>query len=202
MITITLMVSPADTGPERSHRSHYCQTFANLVSSTLAWGYPVYIPAYAPYMGFYPYMPMYYPVTPGCMALGVGAAGNCCQGTCGGAVAAGGCGSGGSGACAGGESPFVDLSINTEQTLITLLTGAAGGCGGGGAGGFGGGGGGCAGGGGEFLDPLVCFQAYIDYSLSRRRRLRRRRWWRLARYYGEGDQVDTQTINEHHARFT
>jgi hypothetical protein len=49
-----------------------------------AYGYPVYIPAYSPYFGFYPYMPMYYPVTPGCMALGAGAAGNCCQGTCGG----------------------------------------------------------------------------------------------------------------------
>lgn len=87
-----------------------------------AWGYPVYIPAYSPYVGFLPYAPMYYPVTPGCMAVGAGAVGNCCSGTCGGGVAAGGCG--GVGGCAGG---------------------AAGGCGGGG-GGCGGGGGGCGGG--------------------------------------------------------
>ncbi|CAK3832178.1 Hypothetical predicted protein [Lecanosticta acicola] len=94
-----------------------------------AWGYPVYIPAYSPYVGFIPYAPMYYPVTPGCMAVGAGAIGNCCAGTCGGGVAAGACGAGG---CAGG---------------------AAGGCGGGGGGGGcggggGGGGGGCGGGGG------------------------------------------------------
>ena len=68
-----------------------------------AWGYPVYIPAYSPYIGFYPmYMPMYYPVSPGCMALGAGTAGNCCQGTCGGGVAAGACGGGAGGACAAG----------------------------------------------------------------------------------------------------
>ncbi|KAK0897427.1 hypothetical protein LTR02_010709 [Friedmanniomyces endolithicus] len=38
-----------------------------------AWGYPVYIPAYSPYGGYMPYSPMYYPVTPGCMAVGAGA---------------------------------------------------------------------------------------------------------------------------------
>ncbi|KAK0336597.1 hypothetical protein LTR94_008207 [Friedmanniomyces endolithicus] len=93
-----------------------------------AWGYPVYIPAYSPYGGYMPYSPMYYPVTPGCMAVGAGAVGNCCSGTCGGGVAAGSCGGGGAGGCAGG---------------------AAGGCGGGGGGGgCGGGGGGCGGGGG------------------------------------------------------
>ena len=78
-----------------------------------AWGYPVYIPAYSPYVGYVPYAPMYYPVAPACMALAHGAHGNCCSGTCGGGVAAGGCGGGGGG-CAGG---------------------AAGGCGGGGGGG-------------------------------------------------------------------
>ena len=77
-----------------------------------AWGYPVYIPAYSPYVGYMPYCPFYYPVTPGCMALGAGTSGNCCSGTCGG-------GGGGSGGCAGG---------------------AMGGCGGSGAGGCGGGG--------------------------------------------------------------
>nr|POE65285.1 glycine-rich domain-containing protein 2 [Quercus suber] len=54
-----------------------------------AYGYPVYIPAYAPYVGFMPYSPYYYPIAPGCMALGAGMAGNCCAGTCGGGVAAG-----------------------------------------------------------------------------------------------------------------
>ncbi|KAI5365237.1 Putative Glycine-rich domain-containing protein [Septoria linicola] len=93
-----------------------------------AYGYPVYIPAYSPYVGFVPYSAGYYPVTPGCMAVGAGAAGNCCSGTCGGSVAAGGCAGAGSGGCAGGAS--------------------AGGCGGGSSGGGGGGGGGCGGGGG------------------------------------------------------
>ncbi|GIZ48037.1 hypothetical protein CKM354_001111200 [Cercospora kikuchii] len=99
-----------------------------------AYGHVVYIPAYSPYVGYMPYMPMYYPVTPGCMAVGAGAAGNCCSGTCGAGVAAGGCagagascGGGSSGGCGGGSS------------------GAGGGCGGGGGGG---GGGGCGGGGG------------------------------------------------------
>lgn len=57
-----------------------------------AWGYPVYIPAYSPYVGYVPYAPMYYGVSPGCMAVGAGMVGNCCNGTCGGGVAAGGCG--------------------------------------------------------------------------------------------------------------
>ncbi|KAH9828316.1 large-conductance mechanosensitive channel [Teratosphaeria destructans] len=87
-----------------------------------AWGHPVYIPAYSPYVGYVPYAPMYYPVTPGCMALGAGAAGDCCAGTCGGGVAAGSCG-GMTGGCGG-----------------------PGGCGGGGGGGCGGGGGGGCGG--------------------------------------------------------
>lgn len=90
-----------------------------------AYGYPVFIPAYSPYLGYVPYTAGYYPIAPGCMALGAGAAGNCCSGTCGGSVAAGGCG-GGAG-CAGG---------------------GAGGCGGGGGGGGGCGGGGGGGGGG------------------------------------------------------
>ena len=64
-------------------------------------GYPVYIPAYSPYIGYYPYAygGMYYPAMAGCMALGAGQAGNCCAGTCGGA--AGACGGAGA-ACAGG----------------------------------------------------------------------------------------------------
>ena len=65
-----------------------------------AWGYPVYMPAYSPYIGYMPYAAMYYPVTPGCAAVGAGMAGNCAAGTCGGGVAAGGCGGGGGG-CAG-----------------------------------------------------------------------------------------------------
>lgn len=93
-----------------------------------AYGYPVYIPAYSPYVGFVPYAPMYYPVTPGCMAVSEGAVGNCCSGTCGGSVAAGSCAGAGSGGCAGGSG------------------GGYSGCGGGGSGG--GGGGGCGGGGG------------------------------------------------------
>ncbi|CAD0110110.1 unnamed protein product [Aureobasidium uvarum] len=38
-----------------------------------AYGYPVYIPAYAPYYGAMPYTPVVYPINPGCMALETGA---------------------------------------------------------------------------------------------------------------------------------
>ncbi|KAK5167340.1 uncharacterized protein LTR77_007039 [Saxophila tyrrhenica] len=90
-----------------------------------AYGHAVYIPAYSPYVGGYMFMPAYYPVAPACMAMGVGAAGNCCSGTCGGGVAAGACagaggGCGGNGAAGGG------------------CAGGGGGCGGGGGGGGGG----------------------------------------------------------------
>jgi len=91
-----------------------------------AYGYPIAMPYYAPYMGD-PCTGGLYAADPGCASFKSGAVGNCCQGACGGGVAAGACGGGGSGGCAGG---------------------AAGGCGGGGGGGCGGGGGGCGGGGG------------------------------------------------------
>ena len=101
-------------------------------ASAMAYGYPIGIPYYAPYMGD-PCTGGFYAANPACANFTPGAAGNCCAGTCGGGVAAGACGGGGSGGCAGG---------------------AAGGCGGGGSGGGGGcgggggGGGGCGGGGG------------------------------------------------------
>ncbi|KAK3676397.1 hypothetical protein LTR78_003673 [Recurvomyces mirabilis] len=38
-----------------------------------AWGYPVYMPAYAPYIGYAGYCPAYYPMNPGCMAVGADA---------------------------------------------------------------------------------------------------------------------------------
>lgn len=102
-----------------------------------AYGHPVYIPAYAPFVGAAAFMPMYYAMTPGCMALGHGAHGNCCSGTCGGGVAAGACAGASGGACAGGAAGGC---------------GSGGACGGGGCGGGGGGGGGgfggCGGGGG------------------------------------------------------
>ncbi|KAG9588127.1 hypothetical protein KCU86_g8343, partial [Aureobasidium melanogenum] len=102
-----------------------------------SYGHAVFIPMYAPYYGAMPYTPVIYPVNPGCMALGPGAVGNCCAGTCSAATAAGGfcsgsgsCGSF-SGGCGGGSNC------------------GGGGGGGGGAGcGGGGGGGGCGGGGG------------------------------------------------------
>ncbi|KAK5689092.1 hypothetical protein LTR17_026522 [Elasticomyces elasticus] len=71
-----------------------------------AWGYPVYIPAYSPYVGYVPYTPMYYPVMPGCMAIGAGAIGNCCSGTCGGGVAAGSL-----------EVPAVDAEVEEEVVV-------------------------------------------------------------------------------------
>ena len=46
-----------------------------------AYGYPVYIPAYSPYLMMgYMYTPMYYGGNPGCMALSAGSYGNCCSG--------------------------------------------------------------------------------------------------------------------------
>ncbi|KAL6714165.1 hypothetical protein ACLMJK_008659 [Lecanora helva] len=89
-----------------------------------AYGYPVYMPYYAPYMGDPCTTEGMYAANPSCANFTTGAAGNCCQGACGGGVAAGSCGGAGAGGCAGGT---------------------AGGCGGGGGGG--GCGGGCGGGG-------------------------------------------------------
>lgn len=96
-----------------------------------AYGYPVYIPMYAPYYGAMPYTPVVYPVNPGCMAVGAGAVGNCCAGTCGAAAAAGGSCAGSMGAACGGIGGSAACG------------GGGGGCGGGGGGGCGGGGGGC-----------------------------------------------------------
>ncbi|CAI7622403.1 unnamed protein product [Penicillium viridicatum] len=96
-----------------------------------AYGYPIVVPYYAPYMTDPSINCDSYANNPTCMNFTEGAAGNCCAGTCGGSVAAGGCaadsGSGGCGGSGGG------------------CGGSAGGCGGGGGGG---GGGGCGGGGG------------------------------------------------------
>jgi len=100
-----------------------------------AYGHPVYIPIYAPYYGVMPYTPVVYPVNPGCMAVGAGAVGNCCAGTCGAAAAAGGsCAGGYMGAACGG------IGITGGGPACS---GGGGGCGGGGGGGCGGGGGGC-----------------------------------------------------------
>ncbi|KGO40366.1 Protein of unknown function DUF1399 [Penicillium expansum] len=96
-----------------------------------AYGYPIVVPYYGPYMMDPSINCDSYACNPGCMNVTAGAAGNCCAGTCGGTVASGGCAGGsGSGGC-GGSS------------------GACGGSSGGGGGdGGGGGGGGCGGGGG------------------------------------------------------
>lgn len=110
-----------------------------------AYGYPVYMPLYAPYMMGAAYMtPGIYGVYPGGMAMGVGAAGNCCAGTCGAAVAAGGCagGAGGFGGCAGGAAGGCGASGGGFGGG-GCAGGGGGGCGGGGGGGCGGGGGGC-----------------------------------------------------------
>jgi hypothetical protein len=97
-----------------------------------AYGYPVYIPA----IGYLPYYPAFYPVTPGCATLEADGAGNCCAGMCavgggtdlvGSAPTGGGCSGGG---CSNGGAC------------------GSGGGGGDGGGGGGGGGGGCGGGGG------------------------------------------------------
>jgi len=89
------------------------------------WGYPMYMPLYYPYCADPCISGGMYACNPAGINTGLGAAGNCAAGSCGGAVAAGG--SCASGSCGGG-------------------VGGGGGCGGGG-GGCGGGGGGCGGGG-------------------------------------------------------
>ncbi|RAK80547.1 uncharacterized protein BO72DRAFT_370858 [Aspergillus fijiensis CBS 313.89] len=99
----------------------------------LLWGYPVYVPFYAPYTCDPGVHADAYVANPSCMSFVEGVHGNCAAGTCGGGVAAGSCGGMGgncSGGCAGGGC------------------GGVGGCGGGAGAGCGGGGGGCGGGGG------------------------------------------------------
>ena len=71
----------------------------------MAYGVPIFVPYYAPYMGDPCVTGAMYPSNPVCASFAAGAAGNCCQGTCGGGVAAGACGGSGGwrGMCWGGE---------------------------------------------------------------------------------------------------
>ncbi|KAL4925551.1 uncharacterized protein BDV17DRAFT_283830 [Aspergillus undulatus] len=57
----------------------------------LMWGFPVYVPYYAPYGGDPGVHCDAYAADPGCMSFQPGTAGNCVSGTCGGGVAAGAC---------------------------------------------------------------------------------------------------------------
>ncbi|KAJ5500148.1 hypothetical protein N7453_009199 [Penicillium expansum] len=67
-----------------------------------AYGYPIVVPYYGPYMMDPSINCDSYACNPGCMNVTAGAAGNCCAGTCGGTVASGGCAGGsGSGGCGG-----------------------------------------------------------------------------------------------------
>ncbi|KAI2688966.1 hypothetical protein LCP963914a_2055 [Penicillium roqueforti] len=97
-----------------------------------AYGYPIMVPYYGPYMMDPSINCDSYACNPACMNVTVGAAGNCCSGTCGGAVAAGSCAGGGGGGGCGGSGGGCGGS-----------SGGGGGCGGGGGGGGGGCGGGC-----------------------------------------------------------
>ena len=108
------------------------------VSFNDAWGYPIYTPYYAPYMGDLSVNEEMYTSNPKCANFTTGGAGNCCQGTCGGGVAAGACAGNRVGACAGGIAGGCSNSSGGFGT--------SGSCGGGGFG-CGGGGGGCGGGG-------------------------------------------------------
>ncbi|KAJ5834654.1 hypothetical protein N7447_000680 [Penicillium robsamsonii] len=68
-----------------------------------AYGYPIVVPYYGPYMMDPSINCDSYASNPGCMNVTAGAAGNCCAGTCGGSAAAGSCaGDGGSGGCSSG----------------------------------------------------------------------------------------------------
>lgn len=96
----------------------------NEYAMAYVWGYPMYVPMYAPYTADPCITGSMYSCNPSCMNTSLGAAGNCVSGACGGSVSFGGCCS--TSACGGGS--------------------AGGGCSGGGGGG--GSGGGCGGGGG------------------------------------------------------
>ncbi|KAJ5808189.1 hypothetical protein N7474_009458 [Penicillium riverlandense] len=112
-----------------------------------AWGYPMMVPYYGPYMCDPGVNSASYACNPSCMSLASGATGNCAAGTCGGAVAAGGCGGIGAGAGCAGAACAGGGAVGGAACAGA----AGGGCGGGGGGGFGGcggGGGGCGGGGG------------------------------------------------------
>lgn len=95
----------------------------------MVYGYPYFMPFYAPYMAD-PYINAEaYAYNPACMNTTIGSYGNCAAGTCGAGVAAGSCGgAGGSSAGAGGGA------------CAGAVCGSAG-FGGTGCGGFGGGGG-------------------------------------------------------------
>ncbi|KAE8372739.1 hypothetical protein BDV26DRAFT_285690 [Aspergillus bertholletiae] len=116
---------------------------ASIYALPMAYGYPVFVPFYAPYMADPCVHSNAYASNPSCMSFVSGAHGNCAAGTCGGGVAAGGCGGMGggcAGGCAGGGGGGVGGSCGGGSSGGG---GGSGGCGGGG----GGGGGGCGGGG-------------------------------------------------------
>lgn len=79
----------------------------------------MYVPYYVPYTADPCITATLYPSNPACASFEAGAAGNCCQGTCGGGVAAGGCLGGGDGGGGGGSGDGGG-------------SGGGGGCGGGG----------------------------------------------------------------------
>lgn len=66
-----------------------------------SYGYCMYMPYYAPYMGDPCVTGGMYAADPSSMNLQPGAVGNCCQGACSGGVAAGGCAGGTGGGCDG-----------------------------------------------------------------------------------------------------
>lgn len=70
----------------------------------LVWGFPLYVPFYAPYMADPCIHSDAYACDPACMSFADGAAGNCAKGTCGAGVAAGACGAPGVGGCTGGPA--------------------------------------------------------------------------------------------------
>jgi hypothetical protein len=105
-----------------------------------AYGFPIFVPVYAPYMADPCINSDVYASNPGCMNTASGGIGNCCSGTCGmfystfflcpllftnrptgGAVAAGGCGGLGSGGGCGMFLPLIlSLSPSHLQSLSTL----------------------------------------------------------------------------------
>ena len=101
----------------------------------MIYGYPFFMPYYAPYMADPWIYSGAYACNPSCMSVVAGSYGNCAAGTCGASVASGACAGVGGGGCGGGAA-------------CGGGGGFGGGCGGGGGGGCGGGGGGGCGGGG------------------------------------------------------
>ena len=129
-----MMSMDAEKGKVRdSSRNNDGAYPAYYMGTPLIWGYPLFLPGYAPFMCDPGVNNDAYPGCPACSSGATSGVGSCVAGTCAGAAGIGACSSGG-GALAACSS-------------AGCASGFGGGCAGAACGGGGGGGGGCGGGG-------------------------------------------------------